>query len=320
VSEAAFLRRNKPDWERLEGYAAKLDGLGGGLTGRDLFAFISLYRKVTGDLARARTIQARPEVIDYLNGLVGRVHFRVYATRTYPFAKFLDFFRRDFPRAVRRSWRQTLASALLLIVPAIGAYLAVRANPHLDTAFAPPGYAEQLEKSVGQGFGTQDRPAGTNVLMNSFYIANNVYVAILAFATGTLLGLGSVLVLGINGMLLGGTAGVIAARGLQLPFWSFVASHGGIELGAIVLAGAAGLRIGLAVLSPGMLPRGRALAVAAKDAGLLMGGVVTLLVLAAAIEAWISPSSLPPAAKLSLGAVNLAALLAYLVFAGRPAV
>ena len=317
MSEAAFLRKNKADWERLEGYAAKLDGRGGGLTGRDLFAFISLYRKVTGDLARARTIQARPDVIEYLNGLVGRVHFRVYATRTYPFAKFLNFFRRDFPRAVRRAWRQTLASALLLIVPAVGAYLAVKANPRLDTAFAPPGYVEQIDEAFGEGFGKKDRPAGANALMNSFYIVNNINVSILAFATGALLGLGSAYVLVVNGMILGGVGAIVAARGVELNFWSFVASHGGIELGAIVIAGAAGLRIGLAVLSPGLLPRGRALAVAAQDAGLLMGGVVALLVLAAAIEAWISPSSLAPTTKLSVGAFNLAGFFAYLGFAGR---
>jgi uncharacterized membrane protein SpoIIM required for sporulation len=317
MSEAAFIRRNKPDWERLEGYAAKLDGRGGGLTGRDLFAFLSLYRKVTGDLARARTIQARPEVVDYLNGLVGRVHFRVYATRTYPFAKFLDFFRRDFPQATRRAWRQVLASALLLLLPAVAAYAAVGVNPSLGTAFAPPGYVDQIDEAFGDGFGKKDRPSGMNALMHSFYIVNNVQVSFLAFATGALLGLGSAYVLIMNGLILGGVGAIVAGKGLSLNFWSFVASHGGIELGAIVISGAAGLLIGLAVLAPGALPRSRALAVAAKDAGLLMGGVITLLVLAAAIEAWISPSSLDSSVKLTIGAVNLAALFAYLGFAGR---
>lgn len=317
MSEAAFVRKNKPDWERLEGFARKLDGRGGGLSGRDLFSFLSLYRKVTGDLARARTMKARPELVDYLNGLVGRVHFRVYATRSYPFSKFLDFFRRDFPRAVRRSWRQVLASALLLIVPAVAAYLAVVANPSLGAAFAPPGYADQVDESFGDSFGKKDRPSDVNVMMHSFYIVNNIQVSFLAFATGALLGLGSVYVLVFNGIILGGVGALVAQKGVALNFWSFVASHGGIELGAIVFSGAAGLLIGLAFLAPGPLPRGRALAVAAKDAGLLMGGVITLLALAAAIEAWISPSSLDSSVKLSLGAVNLAALLAYVGFAGR---
>jgi uncharacterized membrane protein SpoIIM required for sporulation len=221
---------------------------------------------------------------------------------------------------VRRAWRQVLASALLLFVPAFGAYAAVRANPALDTAFAPAGYVEQMDQAFGEDFGKKDRPSGANALMNSFYIVNNVYVSILAFATGALLGLGSAFVLVMNGMILGGVAAIVAKKGMTLNFWAFVASHGGIELGAIVIAGAAGLLIGLAVLAPGALPRKRALAVAAKDAGLLMGGVVTLLVIAAAVEAWISPSSLAPTTKLTIGAFNLAALFAYLGFAGREAV
>jgi uncharacterized membrane protein SpoIIM required for sporulation len=318
VNEAGFVRRNKADWERLEGYAKKLDGLGRGLEGEELFAFLSLYRKVSGDLARARTIQARPELVDYLNGLVGRVHYRIYAARSYPFYKLFDFFRRDFPRTVRKAWRHALASALLLFAPAFAAYAAARSNPALEAAFAPPGYVDTIDEAFGEKFGKQDRPAGANALMNSFYIVNNVWVSFLAFSTGALLGLGSAYVLVMNGLILGGVAAIVVKKGVALNFWAFVASHGGIELGAIVLAGAAGLLIGLSVLGPGELPRKRAIALAAKDAGVLMGGVVTLLVLAAMIEAWISPSSLPPAAKLSIGAVNLAGFLAYLGFAGRP--
>lgn len=317
MNEAGFLKRNKADWERLEDYAKKLDGLGRGLRGEELFAFLSLYRKVSGDLARARTIQARPELIEYLNGLVGRVHYRIYAARAYPFSKILDFFRRDFPRTVRKVWRHALASALLLFAPAFAAYAATRANPALETAFAPPGYVDTIDEAFGEKFGKQDRPAGANALMNSFYIVNNVWVSFLAFSTGALLGLGSAYVLVMNGLILGGVASIVAKKGVALNFWAFVASHGGIELGAIVIAGAAGLLIGLSVLAPRELPRKRALALAARDAGVLMGGVVTLLVLAAMIEAWISPSSLPPAVKLSIGAVNLAGFLTYLGFAGR---
>ncbi len=316
MSEARFVRQNRPDWTRLEAYEARLDGRGAALTGEDLFAFVSLYRKVTGDLARARMLMLRPDLVEYLNGLVGRLHLRVYAAPPYPFRRILDFYRTVLPRTVRRLWRQVAASATLLVLPALAAWVAVSVNPHLATSFAPEGFVEQLDRMYGKSFGGE-RPAGMAALMTSFYIVNNIQVSFWAFSLGIFLGLGSAFVLVNNGMVVGGVAAVIHQHGYSSNFWSFVSSHGGIELGAIVLSGAAGLRIGLSLVNPGLLTRRDALVEASKDAGLLMFGVITLLVIAAGIEAWVSPSPLPRELKWAFGAVNLAGFVAYLALAGR---
>jgi uncharacterized membrane protein SpoIIM required for sporulation len=279
---------------------------------------VSLYRKITGDLARARMLKMHPDVVDYLNQLVGRVHFLVYAPPPYPFRRILDFFRSGFPQAVRRQWRYILGAVLLVIVPAVASYGAVAAEPSLATAFAPPGYVEEVEKAFGKTFGQEVRPSGMGALATSFYIVNNVKVAFFAFASGAFLGLGSAYIMAFNGMILGGVGAVIRQHGLSYNFWSFVASHGGIELGAIILSGAAGMRVGFALLNPGARTRKAALAEAGREAGLLMFGVILMLGLAALLEAWVSPSTLPNGLKLTLGALNLAALVAYLSLAGRP--
>jgi uncharacterized membrane protein SpoIIM required for sporulation len=317
MNEPRFDRRNRPDWVRLEAYAERLDRPRGGLEGRDVFAFVALYRKVTGDLARARMLKLSPALVDYLNGLVGKVHFRMYAARAVPFRRAADFYRSDFPRAARRLWRYVAVSAALLFGPAILAAVAVTAAPLLGPAFAPPGYVDQIEASFGPSFGREARPADLNALMGSFYIVNNIQVSFFCFALGFFLGLGSALVLAYNGAILGGVGAIIAQHGLAYNFWSFVAPHGGIELGAIVLSGAAGLRIGVALVNPGLRSRAAALVDGAREAGLLMFGVISLLVLAALIEAFISPSVLPNAVKIALGALNVSGLLAYLILAGR---
>lgn len=317
MSEVAFVRKSKPDWDRLERYVSQIDGRGTKLGPHELFKFISLYRKVTGDLARARTLNVSTQLVTYLNALVGRVHFRVYAGKSYSFHKILDFYREGLPRTVRRLWRYVLASAALLLLPAFGAYLAVSANPHYATAFAPPGYVEQIEQSFGESFGKEERGGGAAAMMTSFYIVNNIQVSFWAFSLGFFLGLGSMYVLVVNGMILGGVSATIADHGFSYNFWSFVASHGGIELGAIVLSGAAGLRIGLSLVNPGLLTRKAALAAGSRDAGLVMFGVITMLLMAAGIEAWISPSTLSNPVKLSIGVVNLLAVLGYYTLAGR---
>jgi uncharacterized membrane protein SpoIIM required for sporulation len=175
---------------------------------------------------------------------------------------------------------------------------------------------EKIDEMFGDDFG-EGRTGGMGALATSFYIVNNIQVSFFAFALGVFLGLGTAFILVYNGMFLGGVTAVIAQHGLSYNFWSFVSSHGAVELGAIVIAGAAGLRIGLSLLNPGMLRRKDALAAAARDAGLLMGGVVTLLAIAAFIEGFISPSTLPNPVKLVFGILNLLALVCYLVLAGR---
>ncbi len=318
MNEAIFLKKNRPEWARIEGLAARLDGSGRPLSGTELFTLVSLYRKITGDLARARMLKLHPDVVDYLNQLVGRVHFLVYAPPPYPFGRVLEFFRSGFPQAVRRQWRYVLGAILLVLVPAVAAYVAVAAEPSLGAAFAPPGYVDEVEKNFGKTFGKEARPAGMGAIATSFYITNNIKVAFLAFAWGAFLGLGSVHILAFNGIVLGGVGAVVHQHGLSYNFWSFVASHGGIEIGAILLSGAAGMRIGFALLNPGIRTRKAALAEAGREAGLLMFGVIVMLALAAVIEAWISPSTLPNGVKLAFGTLNLVALTAYLTLAGRP--
>jgi len=259
----------------------------------------------------------RNDLVDYLNQLVGKVHFRVYATRPYPVRKLAEFYARILPATVRRMWRYVLASAALLLVPAVASFVAVAENPQLGSSFAPPGYVEHIDEMFGSSFGKSNRSAGEGTVYTTFYISNNVQVSFLAFALGIFLGAGSAFILVKNGMILGGVAAVIQQYGLSYNFWSFVSPHGGIEMGAIVLAGAAGMRIGLSLLNPGMLTRKAALVTAARDAGLVMFGVITMLVIAAFLEAWVSPSVLPNPLKLALGGVNLLGVFAYFIFAGR---
>jgi uncharacterized membrane protein SpoIIM required for sporulation len=317
MNEALFLKRHRPQWLRLEGLAARLDGKGEPLSGGDLFTLVSLYRKSTGDLARARLLKVHPDVIDYLNHLVGRVHFLLYAPPPYPWRKIFEFFLSGFPSAVRRQRRLVLGATLLLLLPAIAAYWAVEVEPALGASFAPPGYIDQIEKAFGQTFGKEMRASGMNALATSFYILNNVQVSFLAFSTGIFLGFGSAYVLVLNGIILGGVGAVIRQHHLSHNFWSFVSSHGGIEMGAIVLAGAAGMLIGFSLVNPGLRTRKEALVDSGKQAGVIMFGVIVMLGIAAMVEAWVSPSTLPNAAKLTLGTLNLTALIAYLSLAGR---
>jgi uncharacterized membrane protein SpoIIM required for sporulation len=162
------------------------------------------------------------------------------------------------------------------------------------------------------------READTNLVMFGFYIWNNVRIGFQTFAGGLAFGVGSIWFLASNGVVIGAVAGYLTQIGYARTFWSFVAGHSSFELIAIVLSGAAGLRLGLAVIAPGDLSRKAALVAAAKPAVRVMYGAAVLFLIAAFVEAFWSPhTAIPFGAKIAVGAAGWVVLASYFAFAGR---
>jgi uncharacterized membrane protein SpoIIM required for sporulation len=155
-------------------------------------------------------------------------------------------------------------------------------------------------------------------MMFGYYIRNNVGVAFQSYAGGLFAGIGSLFYLAYNGAFAGAIAGFLVDRGLSATFFSFVATHSAFELTAIVLSGAAGLRLGHGLVAPGRQTRTAALASGARDAITLVYGAAAMLLIAAAVEAfWSSARWIPVAVKYSVAAVCWAAVMAYFAFQGR---
>src|SRR5581483_6528895 len=144
-------------------------------------------------------------------------------------------------------------------------------------------------------------------------IMHNVSISFQCFAGGLLAGVGSIFFLIYNGALIGAVGGYLTARGLGATFYPFVATHSAFELTAIVLAGAAGLRLGQGLLMPGRRTRLDSLVFAARRCTVLLYGSTAMLLTAAAIEAfWSSARWLPPAIKYGVATVCWLAVLSYL--------
>jgi uncharacterized membrane protein SpoIIM required for sporulation len=171
------------------------------------------------------------------------------------------------------------------------------------------------EEAIGR-----TRGAETDLAMFGYYIRHNVGLAFQCFASGLLAGIGSLVFLAFNGVFFGALAGYLTQRGLSETFYSFVVTHAAFELTAIVLAGAAGLRIGHSLLMPGRLSRKQALVIAARESIVIVYGVAAMLLVAAAIEAfWSSAVWVPPTVKYSVAAVCWIAVIGYLTLQGRNA-
>jgi uncharacterized membrane protein SpoIIM required for sporulation len=309
-----FVTRRQADWRELETLLGRAAGRGlRSFAGPELERFGRLYRHTSADLAVAQRDFPGDRVRTYLDQLLARAHPYLYQREVADWHSLLSFFTVGFPRLYRANAPYVLASAALFFLPALLAYLATLTSPAAQEALVPPG----LLGTIRAGKMWTDIPEDVRPAMSTFLMTHNLQVSIMAFAGGVLAGLGTIYVLVQNGIHLGSVLGACQAHGLGLALFSFISSHGYLELSDVVIAGAAGLRLGYPLLNPGLQTRRAALAEGAKVAVRLLLGAAPLLLLAGAFEAFVSPSGLPPEAKIVIGAITGVLLYSYLLLAGR---
>jgi len=140
--------------------------------------------------------------------------------------------------------------------------------------------------------------AGSNWMLFGFHTRFNIRIAFECYLTGVLAGLGSAWCLAFDGAFAGAIAGYIASCGLAGSFFAFIAAHSAFEFTAVLLCGAAGLKLGRAVLFPRRMRRVAALQRAARETSVIVFGSSVMLVIAAAIETFFSAAAwIPPTAK-----------------------
>ena len=280
-----------------------------------------LYRASCEHLALARARAYPAHLTARLDALTQRAHALIYRRGDYGAARFARLFLIDFPQAVRAHWRYVLVAGLVFGLPLVLLGIATYADPGFILSMHDAGTVRDYEEMYGpeaRSIG-RNRGASTDWMMFGFYIKNNIGIAFQCFASGIFFGLGSLFFLAYNGIVAGSLAGYLTARGHGETFYSFVITHGAFELTAIVLSGAAGLRLGHALLAPGRRTRRAALELAASEAAVIVYGVVAMLLIAAAVEAfWSSARWISPAVKFGVGGVCWALVMAYLIWQGRP--
>ncbi len=286
----------------------------------DRARFAELYRAACEHLALAQARAYPVALIERLEALTARGHQRIYRQSDFGMSNLGRLFLVDFPARVRAQRIEVLIATIVFALP----LLAVGLASYLDPGFILSIHDAQAVGQYDQMYGDSEGPigranAGSDWAMFGHYIRNNIGIAFQCFASGLFFGVGSLLFLALNGLMAGSVAGYLTWRGYGTNFYSFVITHGAFELTAIVLAGAAGLMLGRALIVPGRQTRVAALKAAAGRAIVLVYGVTAMLIVAAALEAfWSSARWVEPGVKYGVGGACWAAVIAYFVFQGRP--
>jgi uncharacterized membrane protein SpoIIM required for sporulation len=282
----------------------------------------ALYRRACEQLALARARAYPAYLTDRLEQLTADAHQLIYQHAEVGLGRLQRMVARDFPRAVRAHSTYVWIALAVFAIPTLVLGYLVYLRPELILSVVDPQTAQRFQDMYSQNAESigRVREAQNDWVMFGFYIRNNIGVAFQCFAGGLFAGLGSLFFLAFNAAYSGAIAGYLTQKGLGDTFYSFVVTHAAFELTAIVLSGAAGLRLGHALLAPGRFTRQQALVRAAKESAVIIYGVMALLLVAAAIEAfWSSARWIPAPMKYGVAAICWIAVISYLTLQGRSA-
>jgi uncharacterized membrane protein SpoIIM required for sporulation len=311
-----FRERREPEWLRLEGILEIAESSSvRALVDEDLLALPVLYRGALSSLSLARETSLDLELITYLEGLCTRAYFFVYGVRTSPGSKIGNFFKHEWPEAVRSIWRESLAAFLLMAIGVAAGYILVMNEPAWFDAFIPPEYAQGRDFDASRSqlrrmlYDSNDGSGLT--IFASFLFTNNAGVSLLAFALGFAFGIPTAMLLMQNLTLLGAMLALYASNDLAFELGGWLSIHGTTELFAILLSGAAGFRIGWSVIFPGEESRLSAATRAGKMSAKVMVGVIIMLMVAAILEGFGRQLVLDDGARYAVGGTMLLLWLAY---------
>jgi uncharacterized membrane protein SpoIIM required for sporulation len=311
VDVDAFVAAHNADWRRLE----QLVRRGRRLTGAEIDEMVELYQRAGTHLSLVRSTSPDPALVGRLSTLVARGRAAVTGAHAPLWRDVVGFFAVSFPATVYRSrwwWLATTFGSVLLAV-LVGAWVA--GNPEVQAAMGTP---KEIRRLVEHDFANYYTEHSSSAFAFQVWI-NNAWVAAQSLIFGILLGLPVLYVLVLNSVNVGATGGLMFAHGKGDIFFGLILPHGLLELTAVFLACAAGLRLGWTVIDPGPRRRGQALAEEGRATVSVALGLVPVLFISGLIEGFVTGYVHITWLRIGIGAVAWLVFLAYVIVLGRRA-
>jgi len=319
-----FVSSERSRWVELERTLDKLEAEPNfRMTLVELQRFHLLYERTAADLAKIITFSSEPETRRYLENLVARGYGELHETRErqrriFPLKWFFQILPQTFRRHIRAFW---MSLAITLVGCAFGGF-AIAFDPGSKSALMPFSHLQQdpSKRVAEEERATEDRLSGQKTSFSAFLMTHNIKVSIFTLALGMTWGIGTIILLFYNGIMVGAIA-VDYVRAGQLKFLlGWLLPHGVVEIPAILIAGQAGLVMALALIGWGKrIPLKVRLRRVSGDLVTLMFGVGVLLVWAGFVEAFLSQYHepiIPYTAKIVFGLVELILLVVFLSKSG----
>jgi len=309
-----FIKERKEYWDKISSIILKIKKKGyKNLTDSEIIEFPNLYRKISTDSEIAKTFKLSPDTIEFLDRLVLHAHNTLYCVKKRKTEEIFSFIFIDFPKVFIKNIHSILAIFLLFLGTCIITFFYTYYNPDFIKEILPEYFINMLKESYKQGV---ERNVNENIYMASYYIYNNVSIAFTSFILGLTFGIGTILTIIYNGLVIGGIAGVIVTSGYGYNFFNFVIAHSAFELLGITLTAGAGLSIGFSLIKPEEERRRKILAKKAKEIMIILITGAFFITIAAFIEGFISASVIDIKIKIAIFIFSLIFIfgLSYKIF------
>jgi uncharacterized membrane protein SpoIIM required for sporulation len=315
VNASRFRAAHEAEWQRLDALVSRIEKRSvKALSEDDLLALPLLYRSALSSLSVARETSLDRALIAYLEQLCTRAYFQIYGVPTSALRQLRRFFARSWPAAMQALWRETLVAFLLTVAGVLVGYLLVRNDPSWFYGIIPDAMAQGRDPSASAESLRSTLYAKHQDMLATFaafLFTHNAQIAIFSFALGFAFTVPTVLLIVYNGLMLGAFMAVFASKGLGAAFTGWIMIHGTTELFAIIVSGAAGIRIGTAIAFPGRESRGDAAMRAGHVGATAMAGAVVMLSVAGLLEGIGRQTILDDMARYAIGLAMLAGWLVY---------
>jgi uncharacterized membrane protein SpoIIM required for sporulation len=313
VDVDAFVAAHNAEWRRLEQLVNRRVRR---LSGEEIDELVELYQRAATHLSVVRSSSPEPALIGRLSGLVARGRAAVTGAQTPMWRDVARFATVSFPATAYRMRWWWLGSTLISLLVSTLIAVWVAHNPQVQTSLLSP---QAIRRLVDHDFANYYTDHAAGAFAFQVWV-NNAWVAAQSLIFGILLGLPTIFVLFTNDLNVGVSAGLMFAHGKGAIFFGLILPHGMLELTAVFLASAAGLRLGWTVIDPGPRRRGQALAEEGRAAMSIAIGLIGVLAVSGAIEGFVTGHVHTTWLRITIGVVAELAFLTYVVVLGRRAV
>ena len=276
------------------------------LTSTEATALVNTYRLLASRVAKANNPSRASAQAEY-----ALAHSALYTPRWQLGPALLRLFRDEIPDAVHELRGHIAWATTIFILTVAAGYGLVRSFPGLIALFSSPELIASVEK--GQLWTEGMLNVVPSSVLSLQILANNIAVSIFAYCAGFAFGLGTIYIVGLNGMMLGAVFAFTGEHGLEGNLFRFVVAHGLVEISVMCLSGAAGAAVGEALIRPKHGSRAESFRIAASQSGKLLFASAILLVGSGLIEGYLSPDpDVPLWARIAIGSTYWIVMLALL--------
>ena len=311
MREAAFVKQNKDKWLEFESVLSNKTTI-------DPDLLSDIYIEVTDDLSYAKTFYPSSNTERYINQLSSKAHQLIYKTKKEPKNRLISFFKTEFPLLFYQHHRELLIAFLtFMLFTIIGAYSAATEGDFVRS-FLGDGYVNMTLKNIENGnpMAVYKEQGEFNMFLG--ITLNNIKVALYAFGYGIFLGVGTLIIMMQNGIMLGSFQYFFYDQGLLWESGRTIWIHGTIEISVIIIAGTAGLVMGNGILFPGTYPRLQSFVRGVFNGLKIVVSTVPFFIIAGFLEGFVTRhTEMPDTLAVLIISSSLALILWYYVFYPR---